>query len=197
MNGRLPIHFVGSEEKWSLFEELTLFKRRYLTPPAPKNSNLNSPFEYQISLSPWRVEMLIVDQCISSFGAISCCSWFGRLLDILSGDFLLVPHGRVFTCPILASWEQHQPYISYVPLGLIANYSFSRPNVIIPCFLTTIPKIKFQTEIWNCLSFWRFWYSRQWSLRVKGTWTIFPRCLFRYFWASGMGVPSLGTISAR
>ena len=82
LNGSLLIHFVFSDEKLSIFKE----------------------FEFQISLSPWRVEMLIVDQCISSFGAKYCCSWLGRLLDILSGDVLLFPLRGGGTEPLLASW---------------------------------------------------------------------------------------------
>ena len=62
LNGPLPIYFVGYDEKSSLLEELTFFKRRYLTPPSTGTSNLNFPFEFKISLSPWRVEMLIVDK---------------------------------------------------------------------------------------------------------------------------------------
>ena len=76
-------------------------------PPAPGLSNFNLPFGFQIPLSSYRVEMLIVDQCISPFGAKSRCSWIGRLLKIISRNFLIVPLAGVYlpsTYVLVTTW---------------------------------------------------------------------------------------------
>ena len=55
---------------------------------------------------------------------------------ILFRDILLVPLG-VFTSAPFASWEQHQSYIAYIFVGLMADYSFIRPNARLPRWLKT------------------------------------------------------------
>ena len=36
-----------------------------------------------------------------------------------------------------------QTYIAYVPLGLLDNYSFRRPNARLPCWLKRLPNLRF------------------------------------------------------
>ena len=60
-------------------------------------------------------------------------------------NFFLFTGGK-FTCPLILFREQNQSEISYVNLGLVANYSYRILNTRLPRWLKNLPNLDFKLK---------------------------------------------------